>query len=175
MKLRLLYSLGLLCVSTLQADCILACHNDSCEWSFSVLSWCATSNECLVNGQLFTGCKENSDCLLTILPGTHYEIPFHKLWPILGSRNDLGFRWNRDFADEGNVAVFLDDVPATGEQCTRAFRANHISVSCPNLPPTLERLEFDFIPSKAGVTENIAMSIGVEDSECFAAHAGECD
>jgi hypothetical protein len=176
MNLRPFYSFGLLCVAALQADCILVCNNDSCEKNFDVLDWCATSKACRVNGQLVTTCGEGSDCPFSrILPGTHYEIPLDEFWPELRTRNDLGFRWDRDFKDETNVAVFLDDVPATEDVCKREVQANFAYVRCPNLPPSIERLEFDFIPPKDGISSDIGMSIGMGDKECVQAHAGECD
>lgn len=176
MKLRLLYSLGLLCVSTLQADCILVCNNSSCEKAFDLLAWCATSNKCLVNGQVVTTCAEGSDCPFDrILPGTHYEIPLNKLWPDLRARNDLTFEWDRDFKDESNVAVFLDDIPTTEDVCKREIHANLFYVSCPNLPHSIERLEFEFVPPKDGISSDVGMDLYAEDSECLQAHYGECD
>lgn len=176
MNLRALYSLGLLSVAALQADCSLVCNNDSCEPSIDILKWCATSGQCHVNGQLVTTCAEGSNCPFNrILPGTHYEIPLNKLWPDLRTRNDLTFEWDRDFKDESNVAVFLDDVPATEEQCKREIQANLFYVTCPNLPRSIERLEFEFIPPKDGISVDIGMELYAEDSECLRAHYGECD
>jgi len=175
MKLRPLYFLSLLCISALQSDCVLVCTNDACENSFNLLAWCATSNVCRVNGQLVTTCGEGSDCPLNVLPGTHYEIPLEKLWPELRTRNDLGFSWKRDFKDESNVAVFLDDVQVTEGVCQREAEANWFYVTCPNLLKSVSRLEFDFIPPKDGSSGDISMTVGMGDWECVAAHAGQCD
>jgi hypothetical protein len=176
MNLRPFYSLGLIGIAAMQADCVDVCNNPACERSLNLLGWCSTSNKCLVNGQVITACEEGSNCPFDrILPGTHYEVPLDKLWPELKTRNDFGFQWKRDFKDESNVVVFLDGVQAMEDMCQRKPAANFFSVTCPNLPRSITRLEFDFIPPKAGVTENIAMSIGVEDSECLDAYYDECE
>lgn len=176
MNLRQFYSFALIGIAAIQADCVDVCNNPPCDWELDVLVWCATSNECLVNGQVITTCAEGSDCPFDrILPGTHYEVPLDKLWPELRTRNDLAFQWKRDFKDESTVVVLLDGVQATEDMCQRRFSAGFIHIVCENLPQTFTRLEFDFIPPKAGVTENIAMSIGVEDSECIDTYYSECE
>lgn len=177
MNLRPLSRLILLCVVALQADCVLVCNNDSCEPSIDILRSCATSHQCRVNGQVVSSCGIATDCpLYDIKPNNRYEIPVDTLWPTVGTRNDLQFEWWDGNAEEdGDVLVTLDGNPPTDTMCKREFLSNVSRFTCLNLPRSLQRLEFEFIPPPSGVTGDLNMQIYARDDECMEAHAGECD
>jgi len=177
MNLRPLYSFGLLCVAALQADCVLVCKNDYCEPIIDILNWCATSEQCQVNGQLVTTCGEASGCPFDeIKPDTHYEIPLDKVWPTAGSVNDLSFKWWDGKIDEdSDIVILLDGVPATDAECKHEFFTHMSKVTCLNLPRSGKRLEFEFIPPMSGVSGDLNMKIYASDAECLWAHAGQCN
>lgn len=164
MKLRSLHLLGLVSIAACQGD---FCPEDPCESSFNLLRWCATSKMCRVNGQLVTTCP---NCALSdVAPGDRIEIPFDAAGPVLGKRNDLVIRWDRDVKDESNVQVFLDGVPATEEQCKREPFANLFKVICLNLSGSLKRLEFEYIPPMSG-GGSISVELYMHDKECEDTH-----
>lgn len=176
MNLRLLYSLGILSVAALQADCSLVCNNDSCDPSIDILKWCATSGQCHVNGQLVTTCEDISGCPFDeIKPDTHYEIPLDKLWPTAGSRNDFAFRcWDGKIDEDSDIAILIDGVPATDTECKHEFFTELSKVTCPNLSRSRKRLEFEFIPPPSGVIGDLNIEIYAGDTECSLANPG-CD
>lgn len=169
MKLRLTEIIGMTLLATLQCDC-LGCPDSSCEKLFDVMGWCATSKTCHLNGQLATECEccgKTPDCpLWSVSPGTRIEIPFDEVWPLLGQRNDLIVSWSDGFGDESNVELLFDGVPEAPGMCTRKPGQSTGSVSCFNLPRTLQHLEFRYVkPMASGV--RALLYIDMIDKECM--------
>ncbi|HRI62880.1 MAG TPA: hypothetical protein PK156_01550 [Polyangium sp.] len=72
---------------------------------------------------------------------------------------------------ESNVDLFLDGVLATEKQCKREPIAQLFEVTCLNLPRTLKRLEFKYIPPMSG-GGSVSVYVDVRDKECVDTHDG---
>lgn len=171
MNLRHFQMLGLVSVAMLQSDCVEDCPPDPCPRNFDILGWCATSKTCRLNGQPVIDCEccgKTPDCpLWRVAPGSRIELPFDQIWPSLGKRNDLYITWGRTFGDEQNVELFFDGVPEAPGMCDREPNPSRPSVSCPNLPSTLQRLEFRYkAPQASGGTALVYLDMF--DNECEA-------
>ncbi len=170
MKFGRMQFLGIGLVGLLQSDCH-NCPEYPCDAGFFLNGWCATSKTCRVNGQLVTKCEADGttpDCRLwKLAAGTALEIPLEEVWPLLGKRNDLVIPIGiiGGPGDEGSIKLLFDGVPENDGMCVRTAR----TVSCPNLPESLQRLKllFDKSPT-SGVSALVYLDM--HDTECEDTH-----